>query len=522
MSALPKETTSDPQILRELVDEQQREIDRLQDKLSNAQSIQRILEEEIRLLRHKRFGARSEKTPSGQLGIFNEAECLVPPVEEVELPSTKVKGHSRKRRGPKPFPADLPRVEIVHELPPEEQVCPHDGHQLKVIGREESEQLDIIPAVAQVIHHVRLKYACPCCEQGVHTAPLPPQPLPKCRVTAGMLAFIVVSKFIDALPLYRLERILKRCRIDLSRTTMAGWMVKLGQLVQPLINLLRDDLLAGGMVQMDETTVQVLNEPGRAAKTKSYMWVQRGGPPRTPIILFDYDESRGGAVPKNLLGDYKGILQTDGYEAYDGVVQANALKHVGCFAHARRKFDEALKAQRGKSDGKAQQGLNLIRRLYAIEKTLSADDPDQRYKVRQEKSVPVLNEIRRWLDSALPQIAPQSLTGKALYYLNRQWPRLIRYCDDGRIDIDNNACERAIRPFVTGRKNWLFSASVGGAKASANLYSLVETARACNIEPYQYLRHVIAELPKANSCADLEALLPRNYLAKNPARKLSD
>lgn len=501
----------DAEVLREQVAAQQRELVQLRAELVDARQKYAQLQEQLRHLIHQRFGARSEKIPSEQLGLFDEAERDADGGSEPAAPVIEVSGHQRQRRGRRRLPPSLPRVEIVYDLDEADKHCSHDGQTLSVIGREITEQLDIIPAKIQVIRHVRLKYACRQCEQGVHIAPRPALPIPKSLASAGLLAFVAVSKYADALPLYRQQQIFDRLGLAMPRATLANWMIQAGTLVQPLINLLRDRLLEGAIIQMDETTVQVLNEPGRPATSTSYMWVQRGGPPDQPILLFDYDSSRSGSVPIRLLEGFRGYLQTDGYDGYQAVIQAQNLIGVGCFAHARRKFHDAFKAQpQPDPDSLAGQALARIRALYRIEKTIKNATPDERYRVRQAQSLPLLDQLRDWLDQARPQVPPGSLIGKALHYLHEQWPRLIRYCLDGRLDIDNNACERTIRPFVTGRKNWLFSDTVRGANASANLYSLVETAKANGLEPYYYLRYIFTELPKADSGQALEALLPQN------------
>jgi hypothetical protein len=288
-------------------------------------------------------------------------------------------------------------------------------------------------------------------------------------------------------------------------------MIQAGTLIQPVINLLRDRLLDYDILQMDETTVQVLNEAGKAAQSKSYLWLQRGGPPDQPVVLYDYDPGRGAGVPKRLLTGFTGYLQTDGYDGYNAVVAVNALTHVGCMAHARRKFSEAVKAQgKNKKRGKAHRGLALIQKLYRVEKQARRLSLEERYARRQQQARPVLDDLRSWLDDTLPLVPPTSAIGKALNYLHREWEKLIRYLDDGRLEIDNNGAENAIRPFVVGRKNWLFSASVKGVKASANLYSLIETAKANGLEPYAYLRYLFTELPQAETVEAIEALLPGN------------
>jgi transposase len=469
-----------------------------------------LLQEQLNLALAKRYAASSEKISPDQVCMFDEAEVDAPAIEDADNDVILVPAHTRKKRGRKPLPDNLPRVDVIHDLPESERHCDHDGRLLTEIDEVISEQLDIIPAKIQVIRHIRKKYACTC-GQCIKTAPLPAQPIPKSMASPGLLAHITVSKYQDALPLYRQETILQRIGVELPRATLANWMIQAGSLIQPVINLLRDRLLDYDILQMDETTVQVLKEDGKSAQSKSYLWLQRGGPPDRPVVLYDYDPGRGAGVPKRLLTGFTGYLQTDGYDGYNAVVAINALVHVGCMAHARRKFSEAVKAQgRNKKRGKAHRGLALIQKLYRVEKQARTLTPEDRYAHRERHARPVLDELRSWLDETLLQVPPTSATGKALNYLNNEWGKLIRYLDDGRLEIDNNGAENAIRPFVVGRKNWLFSASVKGVKASANLYSLIETAKANGLEPYTYLRYLFTELPKATTVEAIEALLPGN------------
>lgn len=481
------------------------------------------LEEELRLALHKRFAASSEKASADQLNLFNEAEAIsaTPITDE---PATTVPEHERKMRGRKRLPDHLPRTRIEHDIPEADKLCAC-GCQKTRIGEATSEQLEIIPEQIQILQHVRFKYACRSCEgvdddgPTVITAPMPPQPIPKSNASPGLLAYIGVAKFVDGLPLYRLEPRFKRIGVEIPRNTLAGWMIKCGALIEPLINLMQDRLLDHDIIQMDETTVQVLKEKGRAAQSKSYMWVRRGGPPDRPIILFDYEQSRGSKVPVRLLEGFRGILQTDGYEGYAAVTQGNDITWVGCLAHARRKFDEALKAQKKKGrGGLAKQGFDFIQRLYRVEREARERglDADARKALRDEKAKPIWKEFRQWLDGALGQVPPKSLTGKALAYTHAQWPRLIRVLDDGRIEVDNNRCENAIRPFVLGRKAWLFADTPAGATASARLYSFIETAKANGVEPYAYLKRVFEELPAAvatNNDDAITQLLPWNVAA---------
>jgi transposase len=322
-----------------------------------------------------------------------------------------------------------------------------------------------------------------------------------------------MAKYGDGLPLYRQETILARYGLTISRATLASWMIRLGELIVPLINLLEEVQLGYDVLQMDETTIQVLKEDGRAAQSDSRMWVRRGGPPDKPVILFDYDPSRSGKVAWRLTQDFKGYLQSDGFSGYEAVGKREGVVHVGCLAHARRKFDEALKAQPvGSRGGLALEGLMLIQKIYRIEKAAREAklSPEQRKQLRDSQARPIWDELRRWLDAKRGHVPPQMLTGKAMTYLDNQWPQLARSRDDGRLEVDNNRCENALRPFVLGRKAWLFSDTPAGAEASARLYGLVETAKANGCEPYAYLRRVFTDLPKATTLAEIEALLAWN------------
>lgn len=478
----------------------------------------RRLQEYVRLLRHHRFGRTSERAVADQLGLFNEAEALVAAegAREDSEDTVAVPAHTRRARGRRPLPDWLPREEILHDLAEAEKVCPHDGSPLAEIGREVLEQLEMVPAVFRVLRHVRPQYVCPRCHEGVHGAPPPPQPIPKSLASPSLLAHVAVSKYADGLPLYRQASMLERAGIELSRSTLAGWMVRAGELVQPLLNLLADEIRAGGFIQCDETPFQVLKEDGKPATSLSYLWVRRGGPAGHPLLLYEYAPSRGKEVAKRLLEGFAGYLQTDGYEGYGEAGAQPGVVHVGCWAHARRRFHEALRGQssakpsgaRSARVSRAQQGLAWIGKLYQIERSVADASPAERHRVRLEKARPLLEKIRAWLEAALPSVPPQTLTGQALGYLERQWPKLVRYLEDGRIPIDTNLVENAIRPFAIGRKNWLFADTVAGAEASANLYSVIQTAKANGIEPFAYLRHLFAVLPTASRLAEFEALLP--------------
>jgi len=482
------------------------------------------LKEALILTRNRQFAAASESLRGlqGEIFLFNESEqdqdqedsTAVIEASEVGSDSTDsdedlitVPAHQRRRNGRKPLPEDLPRLNVVHDLSDTDKVCPHDGHAMREIGPKVSEQLDIIPMQIQVIRHIRKQYACPCCEGYLKTAIKPKQPIEKSQASSGLLAYIAVAKYADSLPLYRQSAILSRFGIEMNRTTLANWMIKCGQLVQPLINRIEEQLLEAPYLHMDESPVQVLNEQGKPAQSKSYMWVRCGGPPGSRLILFDYDPSRSSTVPTRLLAGYQGALMTDGYEGYGAVCRDQAITRLGCWVHARRKFVEANKASK-KKQTQANYAIRLIAKLYTIERSIKEAAPDVRYTTRLEKSRPIIAQLRSWLDEIQPKVAPKSALGKALRYLDQQWPRLVGYLNDGCYPIDNNPVENAIRPFAIGRKNWIFSASVDGAKASANLYSLIETAKANGLEPYAYLKRVFTEMPNIVDYGDVDRLLP--------------
>jgi transposase len=474
-----------------------------------------LLEEQVRLLKHKRFAASSEKSDD-QAGLFNEAAAAEPVPEEDlnentdDAETETIQYERRKSRGRKALPADLPRVRIEHDLSDADKVCTC-GCALTHIGEDTSEQLDIIPAKIQVLQHARLKYACKACESTVRTAVLPAQPIPKSNASAGLLAYVATAKYQDALPLHRQENIFKRMEVDIPRNTLANWMMRSGELMAPLIAQLDGELRSGKIIQCDETPLQVLNEADRPASSQSYMWVRRSGTPDHPIVLYDYAASRAGSVAEKLLSGFSGYLQTDGYAGYHATGRQHGITHVGCWAHARRKFVDAQKAATSKDKktartGKADVAINYITKLYAIAKQAKDTSSEARRQLRQDKSVPILKALREWLDKTLHNTLPKGLLGTALSYLNKNWEKLIRYTEAGDVNIDNNLAENAIRPFVIGRKNWLFSATPRGAHASAAIYSLIETAN--GLEPYAYLREVFTRLPSMSSDEELQALLP--------------
>jgi transposase len=507
--------------LRKLVLHQQAELDAKQSTIDEQAALISFFREWKRLIDSQRFGSRSEKRiPDEQGRLFNEAEVEAAAGVDDDTDAIAVPAHTRKKRGRRPLPDFLPVQEILHDLPEEEKICAHDpSHELVEISRETSDQLKFIPATVEIVRHVRPKYACPHCKQGVKIAPMPKLPIPKSLATPSLLAHVATSKYVDALPLYRQEKIFQRLGVDASRATLASWMVKMGDLVEPLMDRIREEIRGSSFAQCDETPFQVLKEPEKRAQSQSYLWVLRGGEPEHPLIYYEYDPSRSAEVPKRLLRGFQGFLQTDGYEGYTALGREPGIVHVGCWAHARRKFDEALRGQgktkkkgvkRSAKESRARQALSQIQALYRIEREWKEATPAERYAARQEHTKPRLEKLREWLDASIASVPPQSLTGKAMHYLDKQWPKLVRVLDDGRLPLDTNHVENAIRPFVVGRKNWLFADTMAGARASANLYGLIETAKANRIEPGRYLAHLFERLPSVTLPEEIDALLPQN------------
>jgi len=479
--------------------------------------------ERLRALQRQLFAAKSEARGTDQKDLFlNEAEALAPTAQtppalaDEEEESTTVAGHQRKKRGRKPLDPDLPRDIVRHELPESERVCAHDGHALVEIGAEVSEQLHVIPEQVRVLQHHRIKYACPCCDLSLKVTPTPARIIPRGLLTEEAQAWVITGKYQFGMPLYRMAVLLRRFGGDIVSNTLAAGVVRIGQAVQPIINLLRDHLLDSDLIYGDETTVQVLKEPGRAAQTKSYMWAQMNAPGTgQPVRLFSYAPGRGEVHAQKL---YAGIrrgttLVTDGYKAYDAVAAEHGLTHLGCWVHARRyaiEAEDAIPKAARSPDQLATRFIRLIGKLYRAEALAKDWEPNRRLRLRRRYSAAVVKAIEELLLANLHTVAPSTLLGETLHYLHSQWPKLIRFLDNGAWPLDTNPIENAIRPFVVGRRSWLFARTMDGANASANLYSLIETAKANRIEPYRYLVALFKKLPLAQTVDDYEALLPWN------------
>jgi len=469
------------------------------------------LEQQFRLSQQKRFGASSEQTHPDQLQLFNEAEAEADPSKAE--PSVETITYKRKKQNGRreAMLENLPTETIEYHLPKEEQVC-SCGHELHAMSTEVRRELKIIPAQVKVVEHKRLVYSCRRCEQEEIHTPIVTAPMPQ-PVQSGSLAspsilgYIMSQKYVESMPLYRQEQQFARLGVLLSRQTMANWMLHGAHTwLELLYRRMHEHLLQQPILHADETSFQVLQEPGRKADAKSYLWLYRTGSSGPPIILYEYQPSRAGEHPKAFLTGFRGYLQVDGYSGYHKVSEVTL---VGCWAHARRKFDEALKAL---PDPKrsvavtAGEGLEFCNRLFAVERKLKEASPEERHKVRMEQSRPILDAFLAWLQTQQSRTLPKSVLGEAVKYCLNQWDKLSAYLKDGRLELDNNRGERSIKPFVIGRKNWLFANTPRGAQASAIIYSILETAKENQLHPANYLTYLFEQLPNLLDPKDSEAL----------------
>ena len=486
------------------------------------------LMEQFRLSQHRRFGASSEKSVAfgnEQLNLFNESENLFNESEitsDILIPEPElieIEKHFRKRKNMvnDKLPKDLPVETVVHELPYEEQICPECDGNLHVMGKETlRRELKLIPAKAVIVEHVRNVYACRGCEKDEYGVPIVKAPVANPVVKGGFaspeaVAHIAVQKFVMAVPLYRQEQEWNRQGINLSRQTMCNWLIIATLLwLEPIYDTLKEILCLRKVLHADETILQVLHETGKPAQSKSYMWLYRtGGDAKNPIVLYEYQSDRQAEHPKLFLKNFSGYLHADGYEGYHSI--SDNIKVVGCFAHARRKFDEAVKGlpKKDQADSNAMTGKQFCDKLFSLERDFAELTDEERFQKRQELSKPIFDEFYEWLGT----LNPPSKTGlcTAVVYARNQREYLERYLEDGRLEISNNRAERSIKPFVIGRKNWLFANTPRGAKASAILYSIIETAKENGLNPFEYLTYIFKNAPNwdiHNNINNLKRLLP--------------
>jgi transposase len=527
MKKIPSELPDDVELLKKMLLEQSQLLTKHELQLTkkdkriakletlNQQLTERVqrFEEVLNLAQHKRFSPSSE-TYEGDGQVFNEAEQVVETEPEQALDADvpalattvekPVKEPAKPRR-PRIAP-ELPRIEILHDI--DNKICTCCGHELHRMGEEVSEQVEFIPAQIRVIKHVRPKYSCRACEQegtqvSIQIADVPDSVIPKSMATPSLLAQIVSNKMHYGLPLYRQEKMFSEAGIELSRQTMSRWLITCADKLQSLMLLMKAELLKQPVLWADETTLDVLE----VDKSTCYMWVYGCGVESSigpKLVLFDYQDGRSGQHAVKFLEGYSGYLQVDGYAGYE----QTSASLAGCWAHARRKFIEAQQAQGKGKTGKSDWAINQIQKLYALESKLKTQPFEVKQQQRQTVAAPLLQQLWEWLEKSKDTIPKESLVGKAIGYTQNQWPKLIRYLEDGRLNIDNNRAERAVKPFVIGRKAWLFANTKTGATASATLYSMVETAKINGLEPYKYLTELFEKLPTADTREALAKLLP--------------
>lgn len=473
-----------------------------------------ILQHQIAQLNRARFGASSERL-AAQAELFDApVDVPVPPQAE----SVPVKGHVRKGRPA--LPKDLPRTRIEYDLSNEQKT---EFDALERIGEERCETLHYEPSKLTVIEHVRFKYAArKDGESTIVTASAQPSPLPKSNASAGLLANILVSTYVDHLPLNRQESIYRRHGVELSRSTLCDWKLAAAELLEVLLAPLRRHQLKAPRMHVDDTTLPLI-EKGRTTTRTARLWGYLGGGQRQenglwvdhpPAVVFEFGDSRAGSHPLTYLRDFTGYLQADAYSGHGALYRGGRIIEVGCWAHCRRRFFEIAKTQ--KTPGLAAQALQWIAKLYEIESRIKTETPDRKYAVRQAEAVPVLALFRQWLDVNAIGLLPKASLGQAFGYALRHWSALSRYTEHGILLPDNNALERLIRPIAIGRANWLFAGSERGARAAATMYSLLGTARLNGIEPYGWLKDTLDKLP-AWPASRVNELLP---LAR-PAASLS-
>ena len=490
------------------------------DSLKQIESEFNWLKEQLQISKKKTFGSSSERTEQLYEGIsllFNEAELI----EDIESKPEEitVEKHTRKKKSGciDKLPENVETYIVEHSLSEEERKCPDCGEEMEVIGKKVTKHLEIIPAQVKIREDVYYTYACKKCHENEADTPVveTPQPNPVIKgsfASAEAVAHLMTQKFVMHSPLYRQEQELKQKGIELSRQTMSNWFITASNLwLEPLYvnDRLKELLLREHVLHADETSLKVLRTKEKQTPGKSYMWLYRtSGCAEHPVVLYDYQPNRKAENAERFLKDFKGWLHTDGYKAYRGI---DDVAIVGCWAHARRKFCEAVevlpKEQRKRSA--AEIGLDYCNKLYVIETKIKDMNFEDKLKERQEQSKPLLDAFFAWAKT-LGNIAPKSKLGKAVYYLNEEEPFLRRYIEDGRLEIDNNRAERSIKPFVIGRKNWLFANTPSGAKASAISFSVIETAKENGLDPYAYLKYIFTKAPNLKENESLEILLPWN------------
>lgn len=468
-------------------------------------------------LLHERYGRKSEQFPTEELPILDEAVITEEEKAEVQAAEEEIAVKVQIEKKPKrqPLPAEFERETVIHDVPVEDQICKCCGLPLHCLGEDISEKLEYIPAQIKVIRNIRKKYACRGCETGVTQGSIAADFLPKSLAAPGLLAHVILSKYQDHIPLYRQEGIWQRLGVDISRSTLCNWMLLCAERLEILRALLREAIINSSYARADETPVQVMEDNQVRISKTAYMWVFTTGRTEHPAILFEFALSRSGSVATEFFSNFQGYLQTDGFSGYNELRQTKGITGVGCMAHCRRKFFAITKTT--KTVGSAHYAVALISKLYKIESDIKLKEltEQQIQEYREIHSKPIMENFKTWLEEKKNQVPPKNPLGQAIAYALNHWDALSVYLQNGFLDIDNNFAERCIRPFALGRKNWLFMGNQRGGEAAATFYSLIETAKANNLNTYAYFRYLMSELPKIDpgDKKSLENLLP---MALNP------
>jgi len=485
----------------------------MKSEIAELKALVRYYEEQLRLSKHRQFGSSSEKNENyEQLALFNEVEATADS-KESEPVLEEITYTRRKRQGKREDDlSGLPIDETVeHTLPEGEQVCPECGGQLHQMGHDTRRELKVIPAQVKVVEHKRSVYSCRNCEKNNDHVPIVKAPMPEPVIKGSLasssaVAHVMTQKYVMYVPLYRQEQDWSRQGISLSRQTMANWVIRCAEdWLGPLYERMRVQLLAHQVLHADETVLQVLHEPGKSANTNSYMWLYRtSGDTKRHIVLFEYQPTRSSAHPKRFLAGFEGYLHTDGYAAYHVLTDITV---VGCWVHMRRKFEEALKtlSPTDRPNSPPQEAILRIGQLFHLEALWKDFAPEDRHARRLAESKPLAEAFFTWLETL--HTLPKMAMGKAIRYALDQRPWLMNVYLDGRTEMSNNRAENAVRPFAVGRKNWLFCNSVKGAKASSIVYSIIETAKANGLKPFEYLEFLLQAMPNATT-GSLDRLLP--------------
>ena len=509
------ELPDDPVLLKQMIVQQDAAI--VQIKREAAERIEAMQQQhkaEMDAILRRFYGPRTEKFDPTELLLFGVNVAEQVPVDDkvVEAESgekLRTRRINHHKHGRRKLPEHLPRIEIIHDLSDEQKTCPCCGEQRTCIGSETSEQLEYVPASFKVLKHVRHKYACKACDAAgnggnIETANKTAQPIEKGLPGPGLLAHVIVSKLGDHLPLYRLERIFDRLGVDIARSTMCAWMLAGSELIKPLVERMTARVKQSKVIHTDETRVPVQElKQCRSGRIWTYI-----GDEGNPYIRYDYTPDRTRAGPQRFLADYKGYLQADAYGGYDGIYHKGNVIEVACWAHARRKFFDAKD-----TDGRrATEMLEMVRQLYAVEDEAKTLDPGARRALRQQKSVPILAKIKSWLDTVGQLVLPRSPMAAAITYTLNQWDALNRYIEQGFLNIDNNAAERALKRVAIGRKNWLFAGHDEAGQSHARLWTLIASAERHGIDPQKYLTSILAKIGQTK-LSEIDQFLPDRWKA---------